>query len=429
MYNYIIIGGGFGGLSSAALLSRKGKKVLLVEKASVLGGRAHYFEKDGYVWQYGQHSHRLGPDGHANMVMRRLGDPLDFYTINQNKAKLFYKGKLFNRPSGPMGFLTTKALSFKARLKFLYFYTKLLKLDSSLWYDRTLIDLYRSFLKSDPELERFLNFLGFTIMLPDAAIVSAGEVIDFIQRVAKVPVPVADIPGGSKTIIEKLRSHILENNGEILLSEKVKEITITEKKASGIITDKGSYTSRNVVFAAPVKGITNLLDESLFDDSFLDYIKNLKNSGGVVIDLVSNEPLSDLEGGILGVDEPLWVKFQTLFDNTVAPEGHHVCTWGLLSEWGKANDPSAILKTEKRLREIMAICMPGYKNKVLKERKISIPVVNANMLIPMQSRPYRPNIQCQRINNLYFVGDTVCGEGCSGDIAFSSALMLDDIVN
>jgi len=428
MYDFIIIGAGFGGLSSAALLSKRGKKVLVIEEKANPGGRASYYEKDGFIWQYGQHSHRLGADGLANRVMERLGDPLDFFEARKGKSKLFYKGKLYERPEGAGGFLTLKALSFRARFRFLKFYLKILKLDSSEWYDKTLQELYRAFNKSDEEVEEFLNFLGFTIMLPDVTIVSAGEVIDFVKRVASAKIAVADVPGGSKQIIDKLQKNIVDSGGKIKFGERVSEILVKDGRACGVVTDRGSCKSENVVFAAPIKNILNVLSKDHFDDDFTDYITGLKNSGGVVIDYISKEPLTDLEGGILGVDEALWVKFQTLFDSTVAPDGYHVCSWGLLTEWGKADDPAAIEATEKRLRQIAAICMPGFQDKVVKERKMVIPVVNANMLIPSQSRPHRPGVKSIHLENLYYIGDTINGEGCSGDIAFSTALMLDDMI-
>jgi phytoene dehydrogenase-like protein len=37
-------------------------------------------------------------------------------------------------------------------------------------------------------------------------------------------------------------------------------------------------------------------------------------------------------------------------------------------------------------------------------------------------------IKSEAVKNLYFVGDTTQGDGCSGDIAFSSALKLDEMV-
>ena len=180
--------------------------------------------------------------------------------------------------------------------------------------------------------------------------------------------------------------------------------------------------------AAPISHILSLIDSSLFDQTLVDYCKNLENSSGVVIDFVSEAPLANFPGGILGVDMPLWVKFQTLIDPSVAPSGHHVCTWGLLNERGSGGGTQAIAETENQLRMAASACMPGFETKVIRERKMVIPVINANMLIPSQSKPHRPPIKSKDIRNLYFVGDTTQGDGCSGDIAFSSAMKLVDMI-
>ena len=49
-YDVIIIGSGIGGLCSAALLSMKGKKVLVLEKHFKIGGWTHTFRRKNYEW-------------------------------------------------------------------------------------------------------------------------------------------------------------------------------------------------------------------------------------------------------------------------------------------------------------------------------------------------------------------------------------------
>lgn len=49
----IIIGGGVGGLCSAARLLKEGAKVTVLEKEDRVGGRAHRIEKDGYTFDMG----------------------------------------------------------------------------------------------------------------------------------------------------------------------------------------------------------------------------------------------------------------------------------------------------------------------------------------------------------------------------------------
>ena len=53
MSRIVIIGGGISGLASAALLAREGHAVSVFEKQSTLGGRAGYWERDGFRFDTG----------------------------------------------------------------------------------------------------------------------------------------------------------------------------------------------------------------------------------------------------------------------------------------------------------------------------------------------------------------------------------------
>jgi all-trans-retinol 13,14-reductase len=47
-YDVIVIGSGIGGLTSAALLSQLGKKVIVLEQHYTAGGFTHAYERNGY---------------------------------------------------------------------------------------------------------------------------------------------------------------------------------------------------------------------------------------------------------------------------------------------------------------------------------------------------------------------------------------------
>lgn len=53
MASVSVIGSGFAGLSTAALLAQKGHKVTLFEKNATIGGRARSFEADGFLFDMG----------------------------------------------------------------------------------------------------------------------------------------------------------------------------------------------------------------------------------------------------------------------------------------------------------------------------------------------------------------------------------------
>jgi len=74
----IIIGGGFGGLSTGALLASKGVNVLLLDKNQDLGGRAKSVDREGFVVDNGLHSNRFAADGPAAAVLKSVGQNLEF---------------------------------------------------------------------------------------------------------------------------------------------------------------------------------------------------------------------------------------------------------------------------------------------------------------------------------------------------------------
>lgn len=54
-YDVIVIGSGIGGLCNAALLSKLGKKVCVLEQHYTAGGYTHSYERNGYEWDVGVH--------------------------------------------------------------------------------------------------------------------------------------------------------------------------------------------------------------------------------------------------------------------------------------------------------------------------------------------------------------------------------------
>ena len=53
--DYIIVGSGLGGLTTASLLSQAGYRCLVLEQHDVAGGATHTFEVQGYEWDVGFH--------------------------------------------------------------------------------------------------------------------------------------------------------------------------------------------------------------------------------------------------------------------------------------------------------------------------------------------------------------------------------------
>lgn len=55
-WDYIVIGSGIGGMTTAALLAKLGRRVLVLEQHYVPGGFTHMFKRPGYTWDVGVHA-------------------------------------------------------------------------------------------------------------------------------------------------------------------------------------------------------------------------------------------------------------------------------------------------------------------------------------------------------------------------------------
>jgi len=70
-HDVVVIGGGIAGLATSIFLSRKGKRVLLLERSKNPGGRAQTEVHDGFSFNLGPHALYRG----------RLGDRWNFVYV------------------------------------------------------------------------------------------------------------------------------------------------------------------------------------------------------------------------------------------------------------------------------------------------------------------------------------------------------------
>lgn len=120
-YDSIVIGGGISGLAIAHALTRKGRKVHLIERSSRMGGAVQSDLKDGYLCESGPNSMLVKSESVWNYLIDDLGlkDTMVMANEVSNKRFLVKNGRMVALPQSLMGGVTTPLYSFPEKMRLL----------------------------------------------------------------------------------------------------------------------------------------------------------------------------------------------------------------------------------------------------------------------------------------------------------------------
>lgn len=110
----LVVGGGVGGLATAALVARSGLGVHVVERAMTLGGRAATHERQGFLFNEGAHALYRG--GAAARVLGTLGVAVAGRRPPA-RGLMVRGGRPYAMPSTPGAILTTGLVGAAGKLQ------------------------------------------------------------------------------------------------------------------------------------------------------------------------------------------------------------------------------------------------------------------------------------------------------------------------
>ncbi|HIP96779.1 MAG TPA: NAD(P)/FAD-dependent oxidoreductase [Anaerolineae bacterium] len=428
MYEVVVIGAGYGGMAIAALLARRGHRVLVCEQGKVLGGRARSDEHDGFILDWGLHVNRFGDAGPAAEVLRRLGESIEWAEEGKAERSLVqFNGRLYPRPDSVGGYLTTPMLSWPDRLRLVAILLRALRARPEDWYAVTWAHFVRRTTRS-PAVLKLCQLFNYAIYAPDIEAASAGEVIYFVQRALKAPAVTAQPVGGTGQIVRKLERVICRTN-EIRLGCKVDRILLDRGHAVGVLAGGEEITAQAVVFTPPVQHLFRLVPDEALPTEFWEYAANLEPTACIAYDFGLQEPVSDLSGSVINLDGAfLMGSIPSNRDPSLVPQGMQLASFLNAVAARDVTEKPVVDAETMRLRRWIAETFPGLFDRVLWERRLVIPLVDGVHLRVGQAYPDRHPIASPHIRGLFFVGDTVAAPACSADIAFNAALEAEELI-
>jgi phytoene dehydrogenase-like protein len=242
----VVVGGGIGGLTTAALIARQGRSVVLFERSKQLGGRALTQEESGFRFNLGPHALYRG--GIGQQVLRELGVRISGRTPNASGGYAVSRGAKHALPGGLVSLLTTGLLGLSGKLELARLFGSLPNVDAAAlagvtlraWVDRT---------ARDPGVREFLlALMRLSTYANDAERQCAGAAIGQLQSALRANVLYVD--GGWQTLIDELRTAALAAGVRSVTGCKVTAVEHSGEMRGVRLADGSRVRCGTVVVAA-----------------------------------------------------------------------------------------------------------------------------------------------------------------------------------
>ncbi|MBW4596149.1 MAG: NAD(P)/FAD-dependent oxidoreductase [Brasilonema angustatum HA4187-MV1] len=462
----IVIGSGIGGLTTAALLARYGKRVIVCESHTIPGGAAHTFRRRGFEFDSGPSFYcGLTSAGSLNPVKQVLDvlgeslesvpyDPLGLYHFPEASLPVYsnqfhYREEIAKiTPQGAKEFKR-----FEERLLPLYdamkgiptlalrgdwqvipvllgrYLPSLLKMLPHLSLVQASVGNVMDATVQEPWVRRLIDLECFLLSGLKAHGTIAPEVAFMLgeRSRAGVEYPV----GGSAAIVKALVRGLERWGGQLLLGHHVEQILVENSKVIGVQLTKGEILKAPIVIsnASIWDTYTKLLRPDDLPSSFRKAALNtpvvdsfMHLHLGIRADGLENlighhVVVHDSNKDITVPGNTCMISIPSVWDATLAPEGHYVVHAYTLEPYAgwERNDKYEHKKREKAqtLYRALEQIIPDIRERVVLEL-IGTPLTHAYYLRRYQGT-YGPAIQAGQgmfpgphtpIRGLYRVGDS-----------------------
>jgi phytoene dehydrogenase-like protein len=427
-YDVIVIGAGISGLGLSALLAKAGKRVLTLEWARHIGGRAHSFEFKGHVTNVGGPRAGLA-DGKVDAMFARIGvEPGERGFFED--VKTFRNGEFISLPTLAMQGDLAEAAKMMSMSK------ELAESDDLAKYDAMTGQEWIEPLVKSPEVydtARYAAIVMNTIpRLEDMAASALFEAMRIIQTNPRIFLAAH----GYGDFMRILAEASTGNGGEIRTSSKVTEILIENGRVRGVVVDsqgKAETIEAPVVVAAlPVWELFEMADESAFPKEFVSKVKHLNRTTAIFgLTVAAREPLFDGKFFVLTdgrrCGHPISAFMASNIAPAVAAEGEHLFEVCCQCDMEIGDDPERLDEIVELLQEDLEEMFPGWQEKVIWQKSYfhwEEPARTAG-----RAGVFRPEVKAPGVEGLYLTGDTVASRALPGlECAADSAMMCAEAI-
>lgn len=427
----IVIGGGFAGLATGALLAHAGQRVLVLERRPVLGGRALVVVQQGFTLNYGLHYIIGGNSSPHYRILKHIGklNTVKLSPVDAPKLHRMRGGKLYKLPTTPLDMLSTGLLSTAGKLALVKGLAVLMTANPDKLWNVPVGEWIEKHVTREPTLRDFLLDLGSPLTFEaQPELVSAAHFILILRPLLMPKGPLAYYPaGGWLSMFEAYKTHIEQQNGEVRLKTDVDRLEIEGDTVKGVWVDSELFRAKHVVIAVPPGEMIDLLQSTPIQGLEPERLQKIRPTMGVAVDLGVMGLHNDTIGTIELPEYAATLGIHNLFEPTLAPPGGHLMQMLRFLTPEQMQDKANIDSTESMMLKILEQVWPGISAKVVYRRTLVRPIMTAASHRYDQPRPTLLPVQTA-VRGLYLAGDATNAPGELSNVAGESALLVADLI-
>jgi all-trans-retinol 13,14-reductase len=297
-YDFLIIGGGIGGLICGCILSKEGYKVCILEKHYTLGGGLHVFKKHDKIFETGIHYVSGFLHGQVLSKLFSYLDVLDnvkFKSLDNEAFDIMHIGEdnqIYKLGSGEENFINGLSLHFPEERENLKRYVESIKALSKKFYLFNLEPRETEMFSMDDELiqpvgkyidqffrnEKLKRIIAWNNSLYAGSYERTPAFVHIL--ITKFYIEGATrFVDGSQQLADNMVNLIKSAGGEIFTSCDVNHIDVSEKEIKRILTKDGRiFEATNYISAIHPAITLEMIDPDQIQKSYRNRISSLKNT-------------------------------------------------------------------------------------------------------------------------------------------------------
>jgi len=405
----LVVGGGMGGLAVAALVSRSGLGVHVLERATTLGGRAATHERQGFLFNEGAHALYRG--GAAARVLGTLGVAVAGRRPPA-RGLMVRGGRAYAMPSTLGAMLTTGLVGAAGKLEGARVFARLGGLDLEALAGERWSDWLASQVTDAPmraALDAFARVATYANAPRD---VSAGATLAQL-RLAQNP-GVAYLDRGWQPLVDGVAAVARARGVAITTGARVAH---AEPTPNGwrVATTAGDVVHTRVLVLATGPATAAAVVEG---EPLASWAARAVPARTACLDVALSRLPNARATFALGVDAPTYLSVHSRTAR-LAPDGAPLVSTMKYLPPGEAPDAA---RDRAELESLLDLLQPGWRDVVVERRFLpSMVASNAIVLADGGGFAGRPTPRVPSVEGLYVVGDWVGGEGMLLDASLASA--------